>query len=284
MERRKKIVLSVVIFMVAILVAWIGVAALTSRPKTIKISGSTTCLPIIQACTTAYEEIQTEVGVTVTGGGSSVGVKDIGEGNSDIGMTSRPVKTSELEAYPDIQQHAFARDGVAIIVNPANPVNGLTLSQIKQIYEGKITNWKDLGGNDAPIVLMGRDSASGTRETFETKIIANGEKLEDSAAYEQNQVNIEEYNSNGGLHDAIAANPNAIGYIGIGYIDSEVKALTVNGIRCTEATVKSKKYPIARKLYLLTLGAPDEYEADFINFVLGEQGQAIVQQEGFVKL
>ena len=280
MEKRMKVIIGVVVIIVAIVVAWVGIATATARPKTLKISGSTTCLPVIQACATSYEEVQTEVGVTVTGGGSSVGVKDAGEGTSDIGMASRAVKSSELATYPNLQQHAFARDGVAVILNPYNLVKALTLSQIKQIYEGVITNWKQVGGNDAAIVLMGRDSASGTRETFEVRV----SDLEDSAAYEANQGNIEEYNSNGGLHDAVAANDNAIGYVGIGYIDAEVKAVTVNGIACTAATVKSEKYPIARKLYLVTDGAPSVDAQAFINYILSAEGQAIAVAEGFVAL
>ncbi len=279
-----KTILVVIIILAALEVGWIIISALSSRPKTLQISGSTTCLPVIQTCATSYEEIQTDVDVTVTGGGSSVGVKDCGEGTSDIGMASRTVKPSEKATYPGIQEHPFARDGVAVIVNPNNPVKGLTISQIRDIYEGKITNWKQVGGNDAPVVVMGRDSASGTRETFEVRVGLEG------ATYEAFQTKIEEYNSNGGLYDAVVANPNAIGYIGIGYIDVHVKAITVNGIACTPANVKSDKYPIARKLYLLTMPFEDPSSdkakdiTAFINFVLGPQGQSIVAQEGFVAL
>jgi len=196
-------------------------AKISSGGDTLSIAGSTTVLPIAAKAAETYMAAHPEIDVQVTGGGTGAGVKAAGEGTAMIGMASRDLTADEKQKYPDLIAHQIAIDGIAIITNPANPVASLTLDQIKKIYDGNITNWKDVGGSDAPIVVVGRDSASGTREFFSSDVMKK-------ADFVKTQL---EKNSNGAVQQTISQTPNAIGYVGLGYVDSSVHAvpLSVNG-------------------------------------------------------
>ncbi|MHA1660701.1 MAG: phosphate ABC transporter substrate-binding protein [Promethearchaeota archaeon] len=282
MQKNSKILIGVFIIIAVLLFSWLGIGLLFVRPVQLKISGSTTCLPIISEAADDYMVINTNYSIEVSGGGSSVGVTQVGEGTVDIGMASRPIKTSERKEYPGMNQIPFARDGIAVIISKSatHGVTTLTMDQVKKIYNGEYKKWSDVGGTTGDlIVLMGRDSASGTRASFEE---ITG--LKKDAKYDTYKANIEEYNSNGGVHSAVVANPNAIGYVGLGYVDSEIKSLKINGIAPTVATIQAGSYPISRNLYLITLGEISAEEKLFIDFVLSEEGQAIVKAEGFIPL
>lgn len=247
-----------------------------TKPESLSVTGSTTVLPIAQKAAEAYMDTHPDADIQVSGGGSSVGVQAVGEGTADIGMASRDLKESEREKYPDLIQHVVARDGIAMIVHPSNTVEAMTIAQIKAIYQGTVTNWKDLGGPDMAIVVVGRDSASGTREFFQETVM----NRED---FVPTQL---EKNSNGAVKQTIAQTPGAIGYVGLGYVDPSVKALKVdvNGtaVEPTVAAVVSGDYPIARSLTMVTKGEATGLAKEYLAFILSPEGQAIVEEEGFV--
>jgi phosphate transport system substrate-binding protein len=246
--------------------------------QTIAVTGSTTVLPVAQLAADEYMRTHTDADIQVSGGGSSVGVQAIGEGTADIGMASRDLKSAESEKYPNLVKHVVAIDGIAVIVNPANTVSSLSLDQIRGIYNGTITNWNQVGGSDQEIVVVGRDSASGTREYF-------SEFVMEKEDFVSTQI---EKNSNGAVQQTVQHTPGAIGYVGLAYVDETVKAVSIDSDgTLTEATlenVKAGTYPISRELYMFTQGEPTGLANDYIAFILSSDGQAIVEEEGFVRV
>lgn len=246
--------------------------------QTIAVTGSTTVLPVAQLAADEYMRTHANADIQVSGGGSSVGVQAVGEGTADIGMASRDLKSAEKEKYPSLVKHTVAIDGIAVIVNPANAVSSLSLDQIRAIYNGTVTNWNQVGGADQEIVVVGRDSASGTREYFHEFVM----QKED---FVPTQI---EKNSNGAVKQTVQQTPGAIGYVGLGYVDETVKAVPVGtGGALVEATlenVRAGSYPIARELYMFTTGEPTGLAKDYIDFILSPDGQAIVEEEGFVRV
>ncbi|MDN7024190.1 phosphate ABC transporter substrate-binding protein [Methanoculleus sp. FWC-SCC1] len=246
--------------------------------QTIAVTGSTTVLPVAQLAADEYMRTHSSADIQVSGGGSSVGVQAVGEGTADIGMASRDLKSAETEKYPSLVKHTVAIDGIAVIVNPANAVSSLSLDQIKGIYNGTITNWNQVGGASQEIVVVGRDSASGTREFFYEFVM----KKED---FVPTQI---EKNSNGAVKQTVQHTPGAIGYVGLGYLDGTVKAVSVGTdgtvVEATLENVRAGTYPIARELYMFTTGEPTGLAKDYIDFILSPDGQAIVEEEGFVRV
>ena len=253
-----------------------GTAAKTI--ESLRVTGSTTVLPIAQLTAEAYMEENLYVDILVSGGGSSVGVQAVGEGTADIGMASRDLKEAEKESYPDLVSHVVARDGIAVIVHKDNPVKELTIAQVKSVYKGEITNWKELGGDEMEIVVVGRDSASGTREYFYKSVM-------DKEDFVRTQL---EKNSNGAVKQTIAQTPGAVGYVSLGYIDNTVLAVKIkDGGEFVEPTVDnviSGDYPIARSLNMFTKGEPTGLAADYLAYITGADGQKLVAEEGFVPL
>lgn len=253
-----------------------GTVEAATGGQVLSISGSTTVLPVAAKAAELYMETHPNLDVQVNGGGTGAGVQAAGEGTAMIGMASRDLKKEEKAKYPDLLAHQIAIDGIAIITNAANPIPSLTVDQIKKIYDGNITNWKDVGGNDAAIVVIGRDSASGTREYFYTDVMKK-------ADFVKTQL---EKNSNGAVKQTVEQTPTAIGYVGLGYIDKTIHAvpLSVNGtlVSPTIETVKAGTYPIQRPLHLLTKGEPTGDAAAFITFLDSPEGQKIITEEGFV--
>lgn len=246
--------------------------------QSISVTGSTTVLPIAQKAAESYMDANAYADIQVSGGGSGAGVQAVGEGTADIGMASRDLKAAEKEKYPDLVQYVVARDGIAVIVNPAVAVNSLTLEQIKAIYTGETKNWKELGGSDMTIVVIGRDSSSGTREFF-------SEKVMEKADYVSTQL---EKNSNGAVKQTVAQTPGAIGYVGLGYLDATVKALKIdeNGtlVEPSIETVTSGAYPVSRTLNMFTKGEASGLSKDYLDYILSPAGQKIVEEEGFVSV
>ena len=245
---------------------------------TLSITGSTTVLPIAQLTAEAFMAENSGADLQVSGGGSSVGIQAVGDGTADIGMASRDLKDTEKGKYPDLVKHVVAIDGIAVVVNPANTVDSLTLDQMRGIYNGTYTNWNEVGGPDLEVVVTGRDSASGTREFFHEIIM----KKED---FVNTQL---EKNSNGAVKQTVVQTPGAIGYVGLGYIDESVKALSVDAgnapVAPTIQNIESGTYPIARELYMFTRGEPTGLAAAYLTFISGPEGQQIVRDEGFVPL
>ena len=256
----------------------------TGQRQTIKISGSTTVLPIIQKAADEYMASHPDADIQVSGGGSGVGIQAIGARTVDIGMSSREVTKAEMAKYPAFVVTTVAQDGIAVIVNPANEIRFITIDQVRDIYLGKITKWTQITGANVPntnnqIVIIGRDSASGTRTYFDESVLLKATPTKTML----------EKNSNGAVLQTIAQTPGSIGYVSIGFVSEDVKALPIwynfdKIVAPTLSNVKSKTYPISRDLYVITNGQPTGLAGDFIRFIKSPEGQKIVADEGYVTI
>lgn len=246
--------------------------------ETIVIKGSTTVLPFTQATAEAFMNANPEINISISGGGSGNGIKALVDKSTDIANTSRFIKDKELKlaqengVYP--VPHRVAIDAIIPVVHPSNPVNDLTIEQLSLVYQGKIKNWSEVGGKDMKIVVVSRDTSSGTYEVWEEKVLHNA-KVTPRAQLQA---------SNGAIVQAISKNKYAIGYIGLGYLNKDVKALKVNGVDPIFENALSGAYPVARPLFMFTNGWPEGVTAKYIVFVLGREGQDIVKKVGFVSL
>ncbi len=256
-----------------------GPAAALAGGKSITITGSTTVLPIAQKAAEEYMKKHPEVRISVAGTGSGDGIKSVIDGTADIGDASREMKPKEIKLAQgkgvSPKRFVVALDCIVPVVHPSNPVSDLTLEQLRGIYLGKIRNWKEVGGRDKPIVVISRDSSSGTFEVWNHKVLGKRGRVRPDAQLQA---------SNGAVAQAVAGNKYAIGYVGIGYLNGQLKGLTVGGVKASARTALDKSYPIARALNMYTRGEPTGVVKDFIQFVLSPQGQKIVAQEGFVPL
>ena len=241
----------------------------------INVAGSTTVQPLAEACAEAFSAQNPGVQVDIQGGGSSVGVKSAGEGTVDIGAASRAVKESELVEFPDLKVFTIARDGIAIGVHPGVPVDGLTTDHVREIFAGAITNWNEAGGPDAIITVIAREEGSGTRGAFEELAMGEESPIVDTALL---------FPSNGALRTALSTTPNSIGFLSFGYLDESVKALQIDGVPATTANALSGAYPIVRPLNMMTQGEPTGAAQAFIDFILGDAGQAIAVEEGYLSI
>jgi phosphate transport system substrate-binding protein len=260
------------------LAAGLILAAGPASADSVVIKGSTTVLPIAQATLEAFMKANPGTKISLSGGGSGDGIKALIDGGTDIATSSRQIKPAEVELATakgvNPVETRVAIDAIVPIVHPGNPVNDLSLDQLSQIYQGKITNWTEVGGRDLQIVAISRDSSSGTFEAW-GELILKGAKVTPRAQLQA---------SNGAIVQAVSKNRYALGYIGLGYLDKSVKALSVNGIRASEKTASTKAYPVSRGLYMFTNGEPKGETARYIRFVLSPAGQALVKREGFVPL
>lgn len=237
----------------------------------VDIAGGTAHIPVMKGAAQNIMEFNPDIRITVAGGGSGVGVQKVGEGLVQIGNTGRPLKDAEIEKYGLIS-FPFAIDGVAVCVNPGNAVSALTQAQLVDIFAGRITNWKEVGGVDAAISLYAREDGSGTRETFETLAIANG----------QTTVSANVVNSNGAMKTAISQDVNAIGYVGIGHLNEQVKGITLDGMVPSQENAANGTYKITRLLYMNTKGQPEGLVKDFIDYIYSPEGQKIITQSGYI--
>ena len=233
--------------------------------------GSTSMQKVINTLGEAFMNENKGITFTYNHTGSGSGIKAVQEGRCDIGLSSRALKAEEKEA--GLKETVLAYDGIAIIVNPENPVSDLTLEQIAEIYTGRITNWKDLGGNDAEIVLIGREAGSGTRDGFETITGTT-----DACQYRQ------ELTSTGDVITTVAQNPDAIGYASLASIKDTVKALSVGGIVPTEDSVKDGSYAIQRPFVLVTVEgrALSECVQKFFEYITSSEAASLISAAGAV--
>ncbi|MBU4566460.1 MAG: phosphate ABC transporter substrate-binding protein [Desulfarculus sp.] len=257
----------------------LGGAAAQAGGGTITITGSTTVLPVAQKAAEVYMKKNPGVRISVAGTGSGDGIKAVIDGTADIGDSSRDMKAKEIKMAKEKgvtpKKYTVAMDCIVPVVNPANPVKDLSLEQLKGIYTGKVKNWKDVGGNDKPVVVISRDSSSGTFEVWNHKVLGKKTRVRPDAQLQA---------SNGAVAQAVAGNKYAIGYVGIGYLNPKLKGLTVDGVTASPKTAIEKTYPIARGLYMFTNSEPKGEVAGFITFVMGPEGQKIVKEEGFVPI
>lgn len=265
-----------------ILIAAFSLCCLCLTPaiaaNTLVVKGSTTVLPIAQAVAESYMKTHPNVIITVSGTGSADGIRELIERTTDIATSSRDLKKEEKEKAKERGvhpvPHLIAIDAIVPIVHPDNPVENLTVEQLSLIYQGKITNWKQLNGPNKSIVVVTRDEHSGTFETWKEKVLQKA-KLTPRAQTQE---------SSSAIVQAVSKDRYAVGYIGIGYLNRQVKAIKVNGVEASSHTAKSGKYPIARSLYMFTDAQPRGITADFIKFILSFEGQRIVDSLGFVSL
>lgn len=242
---------------------------------TVVITGSTSVEKILGDMKDEFTAMNPGVTVEYTGSGSSAGIKDTKAGTNNIGASSREL--TEEEQDPDLTVETFAYDGIAAIVHPSNGVNDITMQQLQDIYSGKITNWKELGGKDAEIFIVSREESSGTRSAFEELI-----GLEDAGGLTKN-ASVSE--GNGPVQAAVAGNENAIGYVSFSFIDDSVKALTLEGVEPTAELAKSGEYQLSRPfLFLYYDDKVTDAGRAFAEYALSEDAQAIVEEHGGIRV
>lgn len=245
----------------------------SSGEVTISISGSTSVGPLMEKIQPIYEEKNSNVALEIQMTGSGAGIKDVENGTSEIGMSSRALKDDEAAK---LQGTLICYDGIAALVNPNNKVKDITVEQLKDIYTGKITNWKELGGNDAPIVVVSREDGSGTRDGFQQAIGYKSEELTQDATI---------VDGSGAVQTTVAGNENAIGYASFEYINDTVSALVVENVEATAENVKNGTYKVQRPFVLVTKeDTLTEAGKALIDFVLSEEGQQIVADNKLVPL
>lgn len=243
------------------------------------LDGSTTVGPIAKAFAEFYMRQNPGVNITVSESGSGNGAKALLNGICDIANLSRDLKDAERKAMEEKGikpvEHVVAFDALPVIVHPSNRVKDLTLEQVRDIYTGKITNWKEVGGADQRIVVISRDTNSGTYETFKDLVLGKDNKILESAEYT---------GSNGGVRQRVQMTRGAIGYAGLGFVDRTVKALEINGVAPCAESVVQKRYPISRALFMFTNGEPaaDTLVAKFIGLSKTTRGKEIIEEIGFV--
>ena len=246
--------------------------------KIVVIKGSTTVLPIAQSCAEVFLDQNPEISISVQGGGSGVGIASLIDGTCNIADASRPIKDKEVatakEKGIDPVANVVARDAIAVAVHPSNVIDRLTLAQIKAIYTGEFSNWSQVGSSDQEIVVVSRDSASGTFEAF-NELALDGEKVRPDALLQA---------SNSAVATTVANTPGAIGYIGLGYVNEKVKAIAVENIMPSKETVNSGDYALARPLFMYTDGEPTGIVEKFLDFVLSAEGQKLVEENGYISL
>lgn len=258
--------------LIAIAVAGCGRTAGGSLVR-LSVTGSTTVLPIAEVAAEDFHTANPGRRVLVAGVGSSAGIESVANGTSDIGTSSRDLK--DEEAGLGLVDTPIALDAIAVIVNPTNPVQALTKDEVAAIFEGRITNWKQVGGRDLEIGLVNRDEASGTREAF-SKIVLDGKDFDPTAAV---------LPGTGQVRSVVAQAEGAVGYISLGFADGSVKALTIDGIPATESSVANGDYPLSRILHFFTKGQPSGLAKDYIDFILSDKvQQGIVRDAGFLPI
>lgn len=241
------------------------------------VKGSTTVLPVAQKAAESFMKEHPDISVNVSGGGSGFGIKAIIDGTTDIADTSRFIKDEEVKKALDNGRYpvpfGVALDSIIPVVHPSNSVDNLSSEALKAIYKGEIRNWKKVGGPDRPIVVVSRDTSSGTYEVWESRV------LEGARVTPRAQL----LASNGAVAQAVAGNKNAIGYIGLGYLNKDLKNVKIDGIKGCEETAQSGEYPVSRTLFMFTNGWPQGEVKMFINYILNpEKGQELVEEVGYV--
>lgn len=263
---------------IVMLVLVLATELVGSERMSLQIEGSTTVGPIADAFAEVFKSNNPGLSITVNKTGSGNGAAALVDNRCDIAIMSRFMKGKEFKkavengVFP--VAHVVAMDGVCVVVHPSNPVRGLTTSQVRDIYTGKINSWRELGGPDMPIVVISRDTSSGTYETFHNLVM----KKEGMAS------KVEYVSSNPQAHARVKTTAGAIGYVGIGFLDDNVKALMMDGVMPSRQTIASGTYPVARPLFLFTNGYPKlgSVTHQFCSFYLTETGQEIIEAKGFI--
>ena len=275
MKKCKSITKLAVLLMMVLLSAGFSFAGdldtFKGEKQGLKISGGTAHIPVMEEAAKRIMSFNPDIQITIAGGGSGAGIKQVGEGLVNIGNSGRKATDEEIAKY-GLGTHIWAIDGVAAVVNPKNKVKSLTKEQLQNMYSGKITQWKDLGGEDRAINIYTRDETSGTREVFWEKGLNKGDI--------SGKANV--VASNGAMKSAVANDPYAIGYMSVGYIDESVAPVTLDSVIPSIATVKSGEYKVSRGLYSNTKGEATGIVKKFIDYLSSAEGKKIVVEKGFI--
>ncbi|HYE69623.1 MAG TPA: phosphate ABC transporter substrate-binding protein [Anaerovoracaceae bacterium] len=284
-----KKILSITLVIILVLGALAGCGAAEETPDTgeevtevtgtVVTAGSTSVQPLSEELAAAFMDANTGITVEVQGGGSGQGIKAIAEKIADFGALSRNVKDEEKTSVTE--EFVIAKDGVAVVVNPASTVENLTIEQIKKIYIGEIKNWKEVGGEDALIVVVSREEGSGTRGAF-TEITKVMEKNEAGEEVDNTTKDALVQGSTGAVMQTVATTPNTIGYVSLGSLSDTVKAVKVEDVAPSNETVLSGEYKISRPFLYVIGGELTEAAQLFIDFIMSEEGQDIVEESGFI--
>ncbi len=254
-------------------------AGATANAGNIVINGSTTVLPVMQKAAESFMAVNPGISLVISGGGSGNGIKALMEKQCDVAMSSRDMKQNERAAAEKKGvapvRIPVAVDAIVPVVNPANAVSNLSLEELAGIFSGKIRNWKEVGGSDSPIVVVSRDTSSGTFECWQ-ELIMKKDRVTPKALMQA---------SNGTVVQTVAKNKNAIGYIGLGYLDRSVKGLRVANVEASAATALERKWPVARELYIFTNGEPGGEIKKLVDYLLAaDKGQKDVAATGYVPI
>ena len=234
----------------------------------ITMAGSTAFQPFAEKLAEQFMTLHPNVSITVQGGGSALGIQSAISGAADIGMADLVTLPREAE---QLTKSVVARDGIAVVVNPANPVSDLTMTQVRDVFNGKLKDWQETGGNAHPITVVSREAGSGTRSSFEQ--IVGGITLTGDALIQD---------SNGTIRETVANDQNAIGYLSHGLLSPKIKAVRVDGLECSTDNIVAGKYTLVRPIYLLTKGTPVGEIRNFIDYVLSAEGQAMIKADGLI--
>lgn len=252
-----------------------GADTTEAKPETVSIIGSTTIQPVVQSIADEFSKANENISVEIQGVGSSAGIKAAVDKTADIGASSRELK--EEEKASGLTEHIFAYDGIAVVTNKANTVENLDMETVNKIFSGEIKNWSEVGGNDAEIIVISRESGSGTRDAFEelTELQkeVNGKKV--SALREDALIS----EGNGAVKAGVASKENSIAYLSLGYVDDSMKIVNIDNVTPSVETVKSGEYKISRPLILLTNGEMSSSVQSFIDYCMGDSGQKIVSEK-----
>lgn len=234
----------------------------------ITVAGSTAFQPFAEKLAEQFMVKRSDLNVTVQGGGSALGIQSARSGTAQIGMADLVVLPAEAQG---LASTTVARDGIALIVHPANAVASLSTAQIRGLFNGAIANWREVGGADQPVRIVSREAGSGTRSSFE-QILGDIRLAQDAIIQD----------SNGTIRETVANDANAIGYLSHGLLNAKVKAVKVAGVDCTDAEITAGRYKLVRPVFLLTQGPPAGAAKDFIDYVLSGEGQDTIRKDGLL--
>jgi phosphate transport system substrate-binding protein len=248
----------------------------------ITLAGSTSVQPFAERLAEVYMSQHHEVKVNVQGGGSSAGIRAVSSRICQVGMSSRSLTPEEtgIDAIP------IALDGIVLVVHKSNPVRSVTLDQVRAIFSGEVTNWREVGGPDHGITVITREEGSGTRASFEEQVMTPPRADKDGPKPEPQRFAADALvqDSNGSVREIVAGDPNAIGYISYGLVDDRVRALVLNGVTPDHETIKRGRYPVVRKFLFLTCDSVAPATRAFLDFTLSPEGQRVLEEEGLTTI
>lgn len=271
MNKNNKIIIISVIAIIAIAGILFVSSGSNNGSRTIDVVGSTSVQPVAEKLAETYQSKNNNVKVNVQGGGSSVGIKSAQDGTADIGTSSKDLKDDEKK---DLTEFTLGQDGIVIAVNNENGVTDLSKEQLKDIYSGKITNWKEVGGSDAPIHLITREEGSGTLDAFESIVMGKDTKMKSDAIVQ---------GSTEAVKQSVKQDSDAIGFVSYAHMSRDVKALNIGGISPEDKTISDGSYELQRPFILLVKGTPTGEVKEFIDWIMSSEGTKILKEEKIVK-